>query len=361
MVDKIRGRHRNDKASGLLIKALDFEKMGLAEDAEKCFESLIDQHPEYELGWTSFGIFLFNHGRKEDAIDLMKRASELLESNSGVLTYLGSFLQADHRDDEALYAFQDAAARNPHDVSSLSALISTSESLDLPDDAAEAYAGILKVKRNSYYWWDKYGGFLLSQERYTDSENAFREALKYNPRCYHAWVQLGLVLFKQDEVDEAVKAYEAATEIEPFTGYAYYTLGTLLEDADLVDSTVRERLESISPLVRSTLSFSISVDGDVQQIELKYRKLSKKNPKSVIIWRMLGKLFLAQSKYHEAEIAFGHAIKIEYDSFDDLAHLGISLIKQNKLQEGITIIRKAIAMDPDNPESRSLEKLIRAV
>ncbi|MFW9848606.1 MAG: tetratricopeptide repeat protein [Candidatus Thorarchaeota archaeon] len=358
MVQGIRKWNRNRKATNLLFKAVEQEQQGMIAEAEDIYQKLIGQYPEFVSGWTSYGTFLFSQGKKESAIDLMKRAADLLTLSPEPLNRLGAFLQAEQQFDDALLAFQEAVERDSDDVSSWSAIASTSQMLGKNELIYEAYANITRINPNTYHWWAKYGDFLLSEQNYVEAEKSFKHALELNPRCYLSWVKLGICHFKQGEYEKSVNAFNTAIQIEPFTEYAYHYLGHFLEKKGLIDSSFRDYLDTIHPLARRSLSSSMSFDGPIFEVESKYKKLAEDNPDSEFILNLLATCYLIQSKYKEAESVLRHVIELNPDSFEGLSNLGIALIKQNKVEEGKRTIRRAIATDPSNPRVRIFQDLV---
>lgn len=73
---------------------------------------------------------------------------------------------------------------------------------------------------------------------------------------------------------------------------------------------------------------------------------------------MLGLCLLSQSKYSEAEYAFRRLVEIKPNSFEGWSKLGISLIKQNEIQEGILSIKNAITLSQSSSQTYSLRQLI---
>ncbi len=358
MVQGIRKWNKNRKATNLLFKAVEQEQQGMIAEAESIYQKLTGQYPEFVSGWTSYGTFLFSQGKKESAIDLMKQAADLLPLSSEPLNKLGTFLQAEQRFDDALLAFQEAVKRDSNDVSSWSAIASTAGMLGKKDLIYEAYTSITKLKPNTYHWWAKYGDFLFSEQRYAEAEKSFGHVLALNPRCYLSWVKLGICLFEQGEYEESVNAFNTATQIEPFTEYAYQYLGHLLEKRGLIDSSFRDYLDTIHPLARRSLSSSMSFDGPISEIESNYETLAENNRDSEFLWKLLATCYLIQSKYQDAENVLRHVIELNPDSFEGLSNLGIALIKQNKVEEGMRTIRKAIATAPSDPRVRILQNLV---
>jgi tetratricopeptide (TPR) repeat protein len=341
-----------------LFKAVKLEQTGDINEAERIYYRLIEQYPEFTSGWTTLGIFLFNQGKIDAAIDLMKIAAKQLESSAEPLNQLGDFLRSEERDEEALEAYRAAVERDPSHVSSWSGIIDALKALGRADGFETAYNSILKVRPEDAMWLEQFGDFLWHQKRNVEAEELLRTAIESNHRFYRAWVKLGVVLYNQQKYVESLDAFHSATSIEPHTEYAYNLLGRLLEEQGLVDSLYSSILETVHPLATRHFTRIVSINGNITHAILQYRELANSNPDSTLIWHYLGVCHLAQSNYEEAEKVFRRITEFNPDSIEAWSDLGISLIKQNLIEEGRQAIRRALSIGSPDTSTKFLEVLL---
>jgi Flp pilus assembly protein TadD len=102
----------------------------------------------------------------------------------------------------------------------------------------------------------------------------------------------------------------------------------------------------------------VSMNGRISEVIKKYQKLTSDNPNSTSLWHQLGVLYLAQSNYETAEMILRKITEFDPNSIEAWSDLGISLIKQNQVEEGRAAIRQAIAINPLDSRTKSLEKLL---
>ena len=139
------------------------------------------------------------------------------------------------------------------------------------------------------------GATYLLMRRFNEAEQVFHDTIKINPQFVDAWVHLANVYFEQGKLDEAEKTYRKALSINPNNPLAHYNLALLLKRKGDMDGYIRELLASN----RSDPSFA---------------------PANV-----------------------------------DLAYL---LIQQGKYDEARALLQKAIVVNPDDPDIKTLLEII---
>jgi tetratricopeptide (TPR) repeat protein len=237
LIRRFKKWHRKEQATSFLLKAVKQEQAGNFQEAETIYSQLTSTHPEFIPGWTTFGIFLFNQGRIQAAMDLMCDAAERLKFSAEPLNQLGNFLLSERRYEEALEVYRAAADRDPKNVTSWSSVINTLRILHRTNGIGLAFRSILSIRPQDPLWLERYGDYLWELKMYSDAENAFKGAIQSNPKFYQAWVKLGVNLFNQEKYQESLQVFQTAIGIEPQTEYAYKLLGALLEKKGLVDSS----------------------------------------------------------------------------------------------------------------------------
>ena len=92
------------------------------EKAEKLFNEIIEQEPEYGHAYYSLGLLKAEIGAFEEATAALKSASKLLPENTRVRYNLGLIYQNLKQYDNAVSTFKEGLTINPRDESLLYAL-----------------------------------------------------------------------------------------------------------------------------------------------------------------------------------------------------------------------------------------------
>jgi cytochrome c-type biogenesis protein CcmH len=117
-----------------------------------------------------------------------------------------------------------------------------------------------------------------------------------------------------------------------------------------------------TPDTASAPAMAAAANGDVsqEQIEKNVASLAKRldqNPGDLDGWKMLARSYTSLGKYAEASSAYEKATALKADDADLLADYAFSLAmaSERKLQgKPVEIIKKALALDPENPKALEL-------
>jgi tetratricopeptide (TPR) repeat protein len=188
---------------------------------------LAEKHPAQAIYIYWLGRVDYSQRRYEEAIEKLKRASELDSQSARVWDSLGLALDMDGRMEEALQAFQDAAKLNR---------VSAHPSPWPPHD---------------------FGFLLLRMDQPREAENSLREALQYDPHLAQAHYHLGRVLEKEGRDTEAIEEYRSAISADTATADACYSLAMLYHrlhrDADATAMFAEyQKRKRASPQVMAT-------------------------------------------------------------------------------------------------------------
>jgi len=80
-------------------------------------------------------------------------------------------------------------------------------------------------------------------------------------------------------------------------------------------------------------------------------KLTKKFPKSPILWNILGAVNLGAGRYEQAEIGFRNAVHFNSTYIAALNNLGVALQKLGKFEDSINTLTKVVDLKPDYAEA----------
>lgn len=169
--------------------------------AEKVYRQLLVETPNHPDALHFLGLLTYQRGNHEEAIHLIRRATEVAPKYVDAFNNLGNVLRAAGQLDEASAAYERALQLRPNDVnarSNLGATLSRLGRLDL-------------------------------------AETECRRAVELDPRHANARTTLATVLERQLRTEEAIDAARTAIAIEPGHPEACRLAGALLTAAGKVE------------------------------------------------------------------------------------------------------------------------------
>jgi Flp pilus assembly protein TadD len=161
---------------------------------------------------------------RDEAVDHLRRATELAPDDAGAWHYLGEALAAEGRNEEADAAFRRAVELDPDDQGALSHLGHTSlatgrrkEGLDYLTRAADGIHGASTAAISlvdMYRSFGQYGEALVQARRVTEGA----------PDDVPAWLDVAELCLAVGELDEARSAFERLRELDEVPGHEAYAL-----------------------------------------------------------------------------------------------------------------------------------------
>jgi tetratricopeptide (TPR) repeat protein len=177
--------------------AMAWVNLGDDTDARAQLASLAQKYPERAIYIYWLGRLDYYQRRYEQSVEKLKKAAELDPKSARIWDSLGLAFDMQGKLEQALGAFENAAALNrdeahpspwpPHDL----------------------------------------GYLLLRMEKSKEAEEALRESLRYDPKLVQAHYHLGRALEKQGKDTEAIDEYVTATSGDTESADACYSLAML--------------------------------------------------------------------------------------------------------------------------------------
>ena len=177
--------------------AMAWVNLGDDTDARAQLAGLAQKYPERAIYIYWLGRLDYYQRRYEQSVEKLEKAAELDPKSARIWDSLGLAFDMQGKLEQALGAFENAAALNrdrahpspwpPHDL----------------------------------------GFLLLRMEKSKEAEEALRESLRYNPKLVQAHYHLGRALEKEGKETEAIEEYVTATSGDTETADACYSLAML--------------------------------------------------------------------------------------------------------------------------------------
>ena len=169
-----------DTGASLLEQAIRFHRNNQLREAEAAYHEILRNQPEEPTALHMLGVLAYQAGNYEEAINLIDRARAHIPGDAGLLTNLGSALQASNRLDEAVAAFNAA--------------------IDIMPRFALAHNNL--------------GNALRLQGKHEQSIAAFQQALSINDNA-DTQVNLAAAYQALGDMEKARHCYQRAVELDP--------------------------------------------------------------------------------------------------------------------------------------------------
>ena len=177
----VKHRHAADVLQRLR-RAVGLHRQGKIADAEAIYRAVLSRNPVQPDALHFLGLLEQQHGRREEAIRLIRRATEVAPHYADAFNNLGNVLKVNGDLEQAETCYRKALALRPHDANALSNL----------------------------------GAVLRAKGDLDAGEAACRSAIESDPSHIEAYNNLGNILSKQQRHDEAIACYRASIALDPY-------------------------------------------------------------------------------------------------------------------------------------------------
>ncbi|MDD1743706.1 MAG: tetratricopeptide repeat protein, partial [Methanomassiliicoccales archaeon] len=202
---------------------------GAVEDAICVIDWSLARTPSDKTLWMEKGWILDRAGRSMPAVECFKRVMEIDPNDPAVYDILaeksndkgtwmrrkGEALMAKERYEDAVKAFDQAAAVDPNDVQALIEKGKALMLLNKYDEAGLVYQKVLEIDPRNFIAHLNRARSLRESKDYQGSIQHYKEALRSNPADKHSWIEVASLLEMLERFDEALKAYDRSLEIDP--------------------------------------------------------------------------------------------------------------------------------------------------
>jgi Flp pilus assembly protein TadD len=211
----------------------------------------------------------------------LKPTSHVAEGQARAWTSLAHLLEPS-KPDEALSAYQQAAALVPNDPEPRLAAGLLLENQNRFADAEQEYKQVLTVNPQSSEATIGLANIYMRGRRFPDAEAQLRKIVSAHPEEASAHIQLGRVLAAEGKNDDAITELQSAMKMNP------------------ADTSLQRDLAEL-----------YSTAGKSDQAEAAYRALLKAHPEDAELHHSLGVSLLKQKKYAEAQKEFLETVKLK--------------------------------------------------
>jgi len=210
---------------------------------------------------------------------------------------------------------------------------------------------------------DAYVGMGLASLALGDPEEAelwLAEALDFAPNSPEAHKALGKAYLAQEERDLAIASLRRANDLAPEDHEVHLLLGMALYENGEYEEAVKLLSDladaESDPAVMRALIDSYIVLAQHDNAVSAAGKLLETDPTDAELQYQYGLALLRADRREEAEKQFSQVVKspIAHLVGDAYRQLGLSLSNQEKYEEALVPLSKALALDPDDAEALEL-------
>jgi protein O-GlcNAc transferase len=272
------------KALRSLEEAVQAQRLGRNEEADRLYARLIKKNPDYFDALNLYGLFNYHQGKYQAAFNLLKKATAVQPRSVSALSNLGIVLCHLKRPKDALEVFERAATLDPEDANSLNNRGNALLDLKRPQDALTSFDAAIKLQPKFLNAYINRGRALLELDRDEAALANYDQALSIAPLDAEVHNSRGTALYKLHRLDEALASFDRAIALKPNLAEAYCNRGSTLRD-----------------LIRYNEAF-----GDFQ-------KTLALKPDSATAWCGLGSIFNTHRRYDAAYDAYSRALALNPD------------------------------------------------
>ena len=370
------------------IMGVIYDNFGDTEDAIREYNKSLEHKPDNPEVYVKLGADFMLQGELDRSEETLKKAVSMDPGSVDAYILLGIINTSRGEFSSAERYYEEALKCEPDNIKVLTFLSDLFVVQHELDKAAEVYEKILDIRKNDAFLYFNLGIIYSKLNLLDKAEEKLTKAIEVDTDHVEAQMVLGLLYEVDGKHIDAIQQYEKVINIDPKNKEAHVRLGQLYHRLGETEKAIAENRalmdldrDSYMPYLRN---FSIYVSekryGDAERV---LKDALKNGISNVTIFASLGYLAGLQDDHRKAIDYYTVAVEAEPDnnlyrfylatSFDRIGrkeeamrrmeelvaegeerpelynYLGYSYVLKGKnLDRAIMLIKKAIAMKPDN-------------
>jgi len=345
--------------TGMLIEAKKEALIGNIEGAIAMFKRYVERYPLDPVGYYELARLEADRKNLTDALDLVKKASDLDPENIWYMLFLSELYQSSSQYDEAIKLIEKVIRKNPENLDYYYRLASLNLALNQYAEAIKVYnlieekAGVseeISIQKEKIY---------LYLKDITKAETEIKKLIAVLPRESRYYSILAEFYMSNNQPDKAIDIYKKITEIDPDNAYIHMSLADYyrktgdkekaFEELKLGFSNPNLDIDSKVNILLTFYSINqIYTDLKGQAFELS-RILMETHPLDPKSHSIYGDFLLQDKKYTEARESFLKVITLDsskYVIWEEILRLDVQL---GEFQHLIQYSQRAIELFPEQP------------
>lgn len=215
-------------------------------EAETLYRAILAEAPDHPGSHHLLGLCEQQLGRHEAALQSIKRAIDLNDSEPNYHNNLGTVYRSLGKLDEAIACYRHAAALKSSFAPALSNLGLALQQQGRLTEAQRALEQALQAKPDYAGAWFNLGNVLAARGEHDKAIEHFRQALALDPNHIDALNNLGAALTELGAFDEAALRYRQVLALQPANAAAHNNFGRVLAQRDELDAAAAHFRQAIA-------------------------------------------------------------------------------------------------------------------
>jgi tetratricopeptide (TPR) repeat protein len=330
----------------LICAYLTHRQLGYWQNSETMFRHALQITPNNYVAYNNLGLYLFNQGQVEEAIQNYRKALEVGPNRGETLENLGTALAAQGKLEEARTCYQDSLRYNrptPQTHSSLGALLAQ---LGRGEEAMAHFKEALQLDPANPATHANLGHALAGQGKYTEAITHYRAALQASPDDPEVRCSLGKALTETGDLEEAIRQQQLVLRTNPGHLGARNNLGIALAKEGKLAEAIQEFRETIHldtnyASAHRNLGKALKAQHQTEPAIQEYRDAVRLRPRDLQARLELAAL-LAEDRQAAAAIEqYTEALRVDPTSAQIHCALAAAHAEAGRFGEAIAVARKA--------------------
>ncbi len=269
--------------------------------------------PNHEKAYYNLGNALISQGNMEEAIDHFLKALRIKPNLGGVHNNLGVALFIKENTDKAIEHFKEALRINSYND--------------------EAHNNLGKA--------------LYTKGRKLEALKHYSEALRINPYFWQVHNNIGVILLDMGKPNEAINHFKETLRLKPGYANAHNNLINALSDLEKIENDIKKLNENAQNNLEDyklyyELGNLYKSKGEMDKAMGHYQKALRLNPDDTPVLDNLAKVYAIKSELGRALPLFMKSYELQPDNADISYYIACIYSRQNKIEESIEWLDKAI-------------------
>ncbi len=329
-------------------------------------DKVISLKPSHARAYFHKGLIYNAQGNSRAAINAYRKAIQFSPEYGKARYNLGLLLLSNKQWSEAYQQFEWVLKRNPTHVRSLFNLGKTAYDQKRYELALQHYYNAISLLQGDYpEAYLNIGLVHTAKKEHALATEAYKEALRLRPDYQEAWFNLGLNHMRQAQYQDALATLRKAIDLAPDYYQAWFNLGivyTRLQQNNEAIESYRQAL-TIKPdyqTARINLAIRYSEAQQYEDAITLYKAVIEQDNSYARAWFNLGLTYSKTDNHSAAESTFRHLLALDPSDTRTLRLLSTALLNQQKIDEGIQLLKEAVDSEPGNARlHRELGRALR--
>lgn len=204
------------------------------EEGERLLREIIAERKDFDLAYSYLAALYKEQGKFREAVEVLREGFQNNPSSYKIVSTYGIYLAEADRHDEAIDILKKALTLIDYDPETWNYLGVAYWKKGAYDDALKAYERALVYDSNYPVVFNNLGSLYLSifiktteQSAHQRATENFKKAIELDPDYASAYNGLGAALRMAGDLEGAIACWKKAAELKPDFGYPLYNLGLI--------------------------------------------------------------------------------------------------------------------------------------